>query len=59
MFNIVYHLLFLIISVYILLKAIGYALYEINTFKNKSGGIVIIALSIFVTIFSNLLVWQY
>lgn len=59
MFNVVYHLLFLIISLYVALKAIGYAIYEINTLKNKSGGIVIITFSIFVVIFSNLFVWQY
>ena len=55
--NFVYHILFLIISIYILLKTIGYALYEINTIKNKPGGIVIITFSIFVVIFSNVMVW--
>ena len=53
----VYHLFFLIISIYILLKVIGYSLYEINTLKNKSGGIVVIAFSIIVVIFSNVMVW--
>ena len=53
----VYHLFFLIISIYILLKVIGYSLYEINTLKNKSGGIVIITFSIIVVIFSNVMVW--
>ncbi len=55
--NFVYHILFLIISIYILLKTIGYALYEINTIKNKPGGIVIITFSIFVVIFANVMVW--
>lgn len=55
--NIVCHILFLLTSLYILLKAIGYALYEINTIKNKMGGIVIITFSIFVIIFSNIMVW--
>ena len=55
--NFVYHILFLIISIYILLKTIGYALYEINTIKNKPGGIAIITFSIFVVIFSNVMVW--
>ena len=53
----VYHLFFLIISIYILLKVIGYSLYEINTLKNKSGGIVVITFSIIVVIFSNVMVW--
>lgn len=54
-----YHILFLIISLYILLKAIGYALYEINTVKNKLGGITVITFSIGVVIFSNLVIWMY
>ena len=57
MSNIVYHVLFLIISLYILLKAIGYAWYEINTIKNKSGGITVIAFSVIVVILSNVMVW--
>ena len=57
--NIIYHVLFLIISLYILLKTIGYALYEINTIKNKTGGIVIITFSVFVVIFANIMVWIY
>ena len=53
----VYHTLFLIVSIYILLKVIGYGLYEINTVKNKSGGIVVITFSFLVVIFSNVMVW--
>ena len=59
MSSIVYHVLFSIISLYILLKAIGYALYEINTIKNKSGGIVVITFSVLVIVFSNVMVWIY
>ncbi|MCI8470211.1 MAG: hypothetical protein HFJ35_01735 [Clostridia bacterium] len=59
MTNIIYHVLFLIISLYILLRTIGYALYEINTIKNKVGGITIITFSVLVVIFSNIMVWMY
>lgn len=59
MSNIVYHVLFLMISLYILLKAIGYALYEINTINNKAGGIVVITFSVLVVIFSNVMIWMY
>ena len=59
MSNIVYHVLFLIISLYILLKTIGYALYEINTIKNKAGGITIITFSLLVVLFSKVMVWMY
>lgn len=54
-----YHILFLLISLYISLKAIGYGIYEINTFQNKIGGISVIAFSVFVLLFSNLIVWKY
>ena len=59
MSSFVYHFLFLIISLYVLLKTIGYALYEINTLKNKSGGIVVITISFIIIIFSNIMVWMY
>lgn len=59
LFNLVYHVLFLLLSLFILLKTIGYAFYEINTIKNKSGGIVVIAFSILVVIFANVMIWMY
>ena len=57
--SIVYHILFLIFSLYILLRTIGYALYEINTIQNKVGGISVIVFSVLVVIFSNVIVWMY
>lgn len=57
MSSIAYHILFFIVSLYILLKTIGYALYEINTIHNKTGGIVVITFSILVVIFSNVMIW--
>ncbi len=57
--NIIYHIFFLVLSLSILLKVIGYGLYEINTLKNKSGGIVVITTSVFVVIFSNVMVFMY
>ena len=57
MSSFVYHVLFSLISLSILLKAIGYALYEINNIKNKSGGIIVITFSILVVIFSNAMIW--
>lgn len=59
MLSLVYHVLFFILSAYILLKSIGYALYEINTIQNKTGGIVVIAFSVIVVIFSNVMVWMH
>ncbi len=57
MLSIIYHLIFLFASIYIFLKLIGYAIYEINTQNNKYGGIAIISFSLVVVIFSNVMVW--
>lgn len=55
--NFLYHFIFIIITIYILLKTIFYALYEFNTLNNKSGGIAIICLSFLVVIFTNIIVF--
>ena len=57
MVNIFCHFLFLIFSVFILLKSIFYALYEINTQDNKSGGIAVIYFTVVVLIFANIVVF--
>lgn len=57
MTNIIYDLIFLLISIFILLKAIGYAIYEIKELNNKVGGITIISFSILVIIFANIMMW--
>lgn len=57
MVNIFCHFLFLIFSVFILLKSIFYALYEINTQDNKSGGIAVICFTVVVLIFANIVVF--
>lgn len=57
MTNIIYDLIFLLISIFILLKAIGYAIYEIKELNNKVGGITIISSSILVIIFANIMMW--
>ena len=57
MTNIIYDLTFLLISIFILLKAIGYAIYEIKELNNKVGGITIISFSILVIIFANIMMW--
>lgn len=53
--SIIYFIIFLIITLYILLKTIGYAIYEIKEQNNKIGGIVIISFSILVVIFVNIM----
>lgn len=57
MTNLIYNLLFIITSIFILLKTIGYGIYEIKEMKNKYGGITIISISILITIFFNLVIF--
>ena len=58
MSSIIYDIIFLLISLYILLKTIGYGLYEIKEKMNKSGGITVIAFSIIVVIFANTIMFM-
>ena len=44
-------------SVFVLLKAVFYALYEIKTQNNKTGGIAVICFTIVVLVFSNIVVF--
>lgn len=57
MTSIIYDLIFLVISIFILLKVIGYAIYEIKELNNKAGGIAIISFSVLVVIFANVMMW--
>ena len=57
MTNLIYNLLFIITSIFVLLKTIGYGIYEIKEMKNKYGGITIISISILITIFFNLVIF--
>lgn len=57
MFNFIYDIIFAIASLYILIKAIVYGIYEMNTENNKSGGICVIAFSLLVTIFVDVIIW--
>ena len=64
MVDIFFNFLFLIFSIYVLLKIIFYALYEIKTQENKSGGIAIIVFSIIILTFATLFIfikgfWSY
>ena len=54
--SVIYQILFLFITLYILLRAIGYAIYEIQTLKNKAGGITVIVISNIVVILANITV---
>ena len=53
----IYHILFSIFTIYVLINSSSYGFYEINSENNKTGGITIIAFTIFSVIFSNMMVW--
>lgn len=56
MATIAYDLIFFFTSLFILLKVIGFAIYEIKEMNNKVSGIVIISFSILVVIFANIMI---
>lgn len=53
--NFVYHFIFIVVTIFILIKTISYGLYEIKTQDNKSGGIAVICFSIIVVVFANII----
>lgn len=55
--NFLYNFVFIVVSLFILIKTIFYGLYEFNTQNNKSGGIAVICFSILVIIFANIIVF--
>lgn len=57
MFNFIYDCIFTIATIYILIKSISYAIYEIKSENNKFGGVSIISFSVLVTLFANFIIW--
>lgn len=55
--SIIYHILFLVISIIIFLRTIAYGIYEWKEMKNHSGSIAVILLALSITAFSNIMVW--
>ncbi len=49
--TIIYNFFFIVTSIFILFKVIGYSIYEIKEMKNKVGGITVITFSTLVVIF--------
>ena len=55
--NLIYHIVFIVITIFILFIVIFYGIYEINTQNNKFGGVSVIVFSILVVIFANIMVF--
>ena len=58
MIDLIYRIVFLLITILIVFNSISYAFYEMKNEKNKYGGICVIIFTIFSSIFSNIMVWQ-
>ena len=58
MLSLFYHIIYFILSIYVFIKSISYGIYEIKEQKNKFGGGIIIGITIFSVIFSNIIIWQ-
>ena len=59
MSNVVYHILFLLFTIYVLIQSIIYSISEIKNEKNTFGGSCVIIFSIFCVVFSNIVVWMH
>lgn len=55
----IYNSIFSLVSIYILLKTIGFAIYEIKQKNNKSGGFIAISFSVLTVIFFNFMLWSH
>lgn len=53
----IYNSIFSLASIYILLKTIGFAIYEIKENSNKIGGFVTISFSLLTVVFFNFMIW--
>ena len=57
MINYFFNFLFFIFSIFVLLKSVFYALYEIKSQDNKSGGVAVIVFSVIVIVHANVVVF--
>lgn len=50
-------IIIIVLSIYFFIKNISYGLFELNTQKNKAGGITILVTSAVALIVTNILIW--
>lgn len=58
MLDLVYHVLFLLFTIYVLIESISYAIFEIKEQKNTLGATSVVAFSVFCVVFANIVVWK-
>lgn len=57
MLNTIYHVLFSLSTLYVLIESISYTKFEIVSQKNKFGGTCILLFNLLCIILSNIVVW--
>ena len=57
MINYFFNFLFFIFIIFVLFKFVFYALYEIKSQDNKSGGVAVIVFSVIVIVLANVVVF--
>lgn len=55
----IYNIIFTIISIYILVKAVAYGMYEKREKNNTFGSVSVFAFSLIAVIFSNIMIWMH
>lgn len=58
MLRIIYHILFLLFTIYVLVESISYAIFESKTQNNSFGSKCVVIFTVFCIIFSNIVIWQ-
>ncbi len=58
MITIIFHIVFLLFSLFVLLQSISYSIYEYKTEKNHYGSIFFIIFTLFCVIYSNFIIWK-
>ncbi len=55
--GIILNSIFLLFTIYVLIKTISYGLYEYRNENNKYGGVCIIIFSLLCVLYSNIMIW--
>lgn len=56
--SLLYHILFSLFTIYVLIESISYAIFEIREQNNKFGATCVITFTIFCILLGNIIIWQ-
>ena len=57
MLKVLYHVLFFIFTLFIIIEALVYSIDEFKNEKNTFGGVFVISFALFCCVFSNIIIW--